>query len=307
MDDNTSPSISESAIDWNACILCQTVTLDTLQCPAKSKRSNIGQGYKTFADNLAQFLQIDSLPLPIPHLSQLNDGSGIENTLMKQKAKWHKNCVFLFKKTKLDRAIDKCSKRQSGEYGGPLCKLTRQSMSKPKDHKSVCFFCDEVGSLGVDLHQVMTDDVEQKINKHVHLLQDEKLMAKLGTGDLIAMDIVYHKRCITTVTRPVEKELGEDKESIDESILIDLNDFIAEQLASEDFGMIKLSDIRNMYTDKCREVGISRETKVHATRLKERLLSMNADISAHILGRDTVFALKENIRPGQHKTKRMPS
>ena len=46
-------------------------------------------------------------------------------------------------------------------------------MNKPKDHKSVCFFCDEVGSLGVDLHQVMTDDVEQKINKYVHLLQDE--------------------------------------------------------------------------------------------------------------------------------------
>ena len=112
-----------------------------LQCPADSKRTNIGQGYKTFADNLEKFSQLGALPMSIPHLNQLDDGSGIENTLSTRKAKWHKDCVLLFSKTRLDRAFQRSNKRKSDEHSEESHKrLTRQSMNTSKAKKDFMFF-----------------------------------------------------------------------------------------------------------------------------------------------------------------------
>ena len=73
----------------------------TLQCPTCSKRGDIGAGYKTLASNLKQFVEIDSLPLPVK-LDVLGEGSGVENT--QHDACWHKRCSFKFNVTKLKRA-----------------------------------------------------------------------------------------------------------------------------------------------------------------------------------------------------------
>ena len=42
-------------IDWKKCVLCQKHKDDVLKCPAKSKRGDVGSGYKTLALNLRQF------------------------------------------------------------------------------------------------------------------------------------------------------------------------------------------------------------------------------------------------------------
>ena len=34
------------SIDWTLCVLCQKSTQETLQCPANSKRKDVGVGYK---------------------------------------------------------------------------------------------------------------------------------------------------------------------------------------------------------------------------------------------------------------------
>ena len=64
------------------------------------------KGHITFADNLETFSQITAVPLFIPHLDQLDQGSGNENTLSTRKAKWHQDCILLFSKTRLDRASE---------------------------------------------------------------------------------------------------------------------------------------------------------------------------------------------------------
>ena len=300
MDEQPSTSKdSKPIVNWEECILCQKVSSSKLQCPADTRRKDVGQGYRTFADILQQFIELDALPISIPHIDQLDEGNGLQSTLSERKAKWHKDCQLLFTKTQLDRAFDRGSKCRCGDHNeGSHKKLTRQSMNTAKNKKTFCFFCDQPGTLAVDLHQVMTEDVDQKMSNYIHLLGDEKLLTELGTGDLIAQDAVYHKQCMVKFTKQAEKHLAKDEnQSSDERLVSYLSQHIDEQLSAKDFGIIKLSDICKMYSSKLHKYGIESGTRVHSTRLKERLLSMNPDISAHTLGRETAFDLREDVGP----------
>ena len=58
------------------------------------------------AGNIAKFRDHDSMPMQID-LSQLDEGDGLENTLVRCKARWHKSCYDLLNSTKLKRAEKK--------------------------------------------------------------------------------------------------------------------------------------------------------------------------------------------------------
>ena len=79
--------------DWSKCILCQKITSEILRCPADSKRRDVdtGKGNSTFTSSIIRFSELDELPMPID-LTHLDEGRGIEATLIKHKAKWHKSC-----------------------------------------------------------------------------------------------------------------------------------------------------------------------------------------------------------------------
>jgi len=77
--------------DWSKCILCQEGKTAQLHCPAESKRGTQGAGYGTLARLLEGFGKIDCLPRKI-NLARLDDGEGIEATLLKNRAKWHDAC-----------------------------------------------------------------------------------------------------------------------------------------------------------------------------------------------------------------------
>ena len=99
--------------DWNKCLLCQETTSESLQCPANSNRCDVGpgQGYSTLSCYIHRFSELDELPMPID-LSRLDEGNGIEATLLEHKAKWHKSCRTKFNLTKLQRAE---KRKTSGE------------------------------------------------------------------------------------------------------------------------------------------------------------------------------------------------
>jgi hypothetical protein len=128
--------------DWNRCILCQEVTSEILQCPAESKRHDvgIGQGYSTLSSNIVRFSELCELPMPID-LGRLDEGSGMEGTLLEHKAKWHKSCRTKFNVTKLVRAEKrKLSNEDSDpDYTIPR-KNTRRSGSRQAHTTNVCFF-----------------------------------------------------------------------------------------------------------------------------------------------------------------------
>ena len=90
--------------NWNRCVLCQEETPEALQCPANSKRHDVGvgAGYSTLSANLIRFSELNQLPIPID-LSRLDEGNGIEATFMENGAKWHKCCHTKFNVTKEQR------------------------------------------------------------------------------------------------------------------------------------------------------------------------------------------------------------
>ena len=70
------------------------MTSEVLQCPARLKRSNVtvGKGYSTLSSNIVRFSELHELPMPID-ISCLDEGGGIEATLLKHKAKWHNPAI----------------------------------------------------------------------------------------------------------------------------------------------------------------------------------------------------------------------
>ena len=131
-------------IDWKKCIFCQEITTESLQYPAKSKRRDMGAGYKTLCDNLLQFQNIGKNPAFIS-LLPLPKGDGIESTLRDNNAGWHKSCRVKWNKTSLNRAVkrkyqDECQV-SSGESSVKHTRLSDPTEVNMK--KSMCFFCDE--------------------------------------------------------------------------------------------------------------------------------------------------------------------
>lgn len=77
---------ASSKTGWNLSVVCQGSKAETLQCPVDSKRSDVGAGYKTLAENNHQFNQLGWMPVQI-NLSTLNEGDGIESTFLRYKAR----------------------------------------------------------------------------------------------------------------------------------------------------------------------------------------------------------------------------
>ena len=96
-------------MDWTKCDLCQTVTKEKLQCPADSKRTDVGAGYLTLSNAIKCFSELGSFPIDVD-ISICQDENLLE-TFTKQKAKWHKSCRDKFSNLKLQRA----QKRKSND------------------------------------------------------------------------------------------------------------------------------------------------------------------------------------------------
>ena len=179
-----SPSPSDTlTTDWSKCVLCQVDSKEQLTCPTDA-------GYKTIAENILQFNELHCMPVQID-VTRLDHGNGVESTFKEQNAKWHKSCYLKFGKSKLERAKER--KRKSNEEATTSKQIfTRSSTGEahtyiPVDSKSpVCFFCSKPET-NEKLHEVSTFQVDFRVRKCAHELQDEDLLAKLSAGDLIAL------------------------------------------------------------------------------------------------------------------------
>ena len=159
--DPTEPSMShaESAkTNWQLCIICQKDTDEALQNPSQSTHPNKLTGYKSFAENLIRFQELDELPRHI-QLKRLDEGQGIISTMIAQKAKWHKTCKLQFNNTMLTRA----EKRKSGASGTKEVpqKCTRSHLSMSEASEYFCVFCEQpAGEIG-ELHEASTFELDR--------------------------------------------------------------------------------------------------------------------------------------------------
>ena len=152
---------------------------ESLQCPANSKRTDLGAGYKSLAENLLLFNELEMVPFAI-NLEQLNDGSGVENTLLKNKASWHKSCKDKVNSTKLKRAQKRRKHEEDATSHSPV-KTRRTSLAgegRLNENESKCLFCNDVaGPSG--LHKASTFEIDRSVRESAIKLKDTDLLAKL--------------------------------------------------------------------------------------------------------------------------------
>ncbi len=279
------PSIEETAkTDWSICFLCQEATSELLQCPAQSKRQDVilGQGYSSLAKNISRFNELQEMPMPID-LRRLDEGSGMEATMLEHQAKWHPSCNRKFNNTKLERA----EKRHATDVtGSPAAKkFTRQSTQHQTASKEVCFFCE--GEKSGPLHEASTFDLNKKVRKFALDIQDQKLLAKLSAGDLIAQEAKYHLKCLMQLYHKAQVMESKDTQSRTDMFnkgiaLAELLAYIEEARTDEDVAPVfKLADLARLYSKRLKQLGVEQDTRTHSTELKNRILSHFPDLTAY--------------------------
>ena len=172
---------------------------------------NVGSGYSTFAVNLLKFQDLGAVPIGVP-LANLDDGSGIESTLRKNKACWHKSCFNSCSEMKLERVkkrkietvedesvdsnlqenvssvspIKRTRLRASYDKPEVASVITQETVSK------VCFFCN-----GTDTASMF--DLDNKVKTAAMKTKNWTLLGKLASGDMHAMDVDYHLTCLSSL------------------------------------------------------------------------------------------------------------
>ena len=286
--------------DWIKCAICQQNKGEPLRCPADSKRlCDVGSGYKTLAGNITKFRDLDCMPIQVD-LSRLDEGEGLENTFVRWKARWHKSCYDLFNSTKLKRAEKRQALESEQAVGG---KYTRSASPASLDNCGTCFFCEEYSTRNNPLHNVSTFGLDARVRKCAMVLQDEKLLAKLSAGDLVALEAKYHTPCLASLYKKTErvKEEGEEDETsprLPEGIaLAELVSFIEESrmVSTAELPVFRLAELVDKYTSRLKQLGENTPARIHTTRLKDRILSQIPALEEHKQGRDVFLAFKTDL------------
>ena len=156
----------------------------------------------------------------------------IENVLLENKASWHKSCRDNYNSTKLERAKNKRKQADVEEEEEKGCDAdgsetaqsnpikSRRSLT-PFDPKILqCFFC-EKNDFASNLRLASTLELDKKVRESAILLNDTKLIAKLSTGDLIAIEAKYHAACLVKLydrARPLKKQCSDATNSSSVSV-----------------------------------------------------------------------------------------
>lgn len=186
------------------CCICQKDTTDDFVCPFKNPVNNAYSGYKSFEGKLTEFSKLGEIPFNV-NLERLSDG--IESTLQKNSAKWHKRCMLHFTNDKLERA----RKRKSSIPDLPIVpkklKRSRRSTLQTVQMKDELF-------LGKRLHRISTfiDDKREEC-ADVTLNSELKSYLQLG-GDLVSKEAKYHLSCYTNLTNNSSKRTNTSDESL---------------------------------------------------------------------------------------------
>ena len=265
-------------IDWEICVLCQSDNGDVLQCPAKSTKAPIGSGYTSLAEHLIKFHELGQMPVELD-INRLDEGNGIEATLIAHRAKWHKSCRLKLNQTKLNRLQNK---QEAKKPSTSSAVQTRGKQSTRIITDCVCFFCDEPAGLFGDLHEVSTKEVDWKVRKCALALEDTELIAKLAPADMIALEAKYHTKCLLRLYDNAKKAAdrqGEPADHLRGIAFAELVAYMKEYRLEEGVNPVfKLADLASTYKARLEQLGAAVEGRIHSTRLKARLLSVFPDL-----------------------------
>lgn len=286
--------------DWSNCFICQNGTSEKLITPRC--------GYKTLSNNIPIFQSISALPLYL-NPQRLDDGSGIEQTLIDNNAKYHDSCRLLFKDSKLAKA-QKRYDNQKRKANSSLLEDDDRPRIKRKTFDMdgvMCFICDQYDNR--NLCQVESLDACNNLREMSKELCDSKLLKSVSGPDAIAQELKYHPACLTGVRNRVRSlRRARLHESNEENIhdnhfsvaFSELVTYIYEQTFLSDSlvrpSVFQLCELKNIYCQRLIQMGVE-EPNVNETRLKEQLLHHIPELESYKKGRNIVLAFKADVGP----------
>jgi len=291
---NTDPGPSKFRTDWSKCCLCQKKKSEELKSP-RAQQPQEHDGYTMIATNIPLFHAINEMPIVLDP-ARLDDGGGIEETLRRNKAQYHQSCRLMFNNTKLERA-----RKRRAESAQPVecqTKLRRTSLEG-----QTCFICDKEAPSS-ELRQVMTMNLNNRLNECAQTLNDGKLLARLSDGDAIAQELKYHFACLTDLynrertylraTKRLEQERAPEEDAHPQAFSELVTYLVETTRSGEGPAVFRLADIVHLYAQRLEQLGVDAPA-VNSTRLKEKLLSEIPELEVHKQGRDVLLAFQKDV------------
>ena len=172
----------------------------------------------------------------------------------------------------------------------------RNSNEKNEVAKEHCLFCS--GKEG-NLHIVSTFRLDTKVQQCARTLEDNFLFGKLNSGDMVALDAMYHAKCLIALCNKANQQLyGRDytdnEKHLNGIVLAELASFM-EQTANTVHGVLKLTELGKMYRDRLIELRGQAAERIHTARLKSRLLSHFEDLTEFKQGKNTFVAFNMEV------------
>ena len=133
------------------------------------------------------------------------------------------------------------------------------------------------------------------------LLEDTELLAKLSVGDMVSLEAKYHTKCLVGLYNRARRAKAKSglKSTGEEDIMsriafAELVMYIEETRYSDEdqAPVFKLSDLAQLYVSRMEQLGVKVDTRVHTTRLKQRLLAQFTNMKAQKKGRDVLMAFE---------------
>ena len=189
-------------MDWALCCLCQGEDKSSKDLRRPYSKECYHTAYQSLEEDLKIFAENDvTLPLGV-NLNRLNDGSGIANTLLGNKAIHHNGCRALFRQNMVQRELQKRQRNEHESEGATFTpKKTRLSFNASLDReKPQCVCCEKYEEdSGEALHRARSANCGKNILKCALESQNWVVYARLNTSvnaeDAEAADIHYHQSC----------------------------------------------------------------------------------------------------------------
>jgi hypothetical protein len=154
------------------------------------------------AKNIPLFNEVNALPIPMD-IRRLDDGTGIDATLIDNNVKYHNSCRIKFNNTKLLRVQKRVKSQIPSTSLEEFPKFFRGSMDLPESSTNTrvdnfqCSLCNKHSPMS-DLREAMTMKLDQRLRDCAATLQDEQLLTNLS-GDVIAQEFKYQPDCLAAL------------------------------------------------------------------------------------------------------------
>ena len=157
--------------------------------------------------------------------------------------------------------------------------LPRPSTSSCEPFDKLCLFCGEVGKKK-ELRRAATLGLDRKVKECAQVVGDRHLLAELAAGDMVAINAVYHRPCLTRLYRKAETVGCDSTESnatqvIRAHVLNELLEYIEDYRCSGE--SLAMSDLTALYDERIADLGFP-NIKCNTTRLRKDIERLIPDI-----------------------------